>query len=330
VYTAGIRAKELVQQILTFSRQQDSTPYAVDVPTIVKETLKLVRSPLEASIAVEMDIDETVGPVLADPSKIHQIVMNLCTNAAHAMEESGGTLTVKVSETTPADLFFRNHPNLVPGSYIKLIIQDTGTGIAPEIMGAIFDPYFTTKNLGDGTGLGLAVTYGIIQEMGGEITAESEPGQGSIFTVFLPVTDRELQDDGRSDPTDFSSLKGNERILLVDDEPQILKFTTWILETNGYTVTTARDGQFALDIFKCDPSAFDLIISDVHMPKLSGNKLAQQILDIRPAMPIMLASGYSKNISEESVLQAGVKDLLQKPISEKKLLTKIRQVLDRA
>ena len=186
IYSAGTRAKDLVEQMLTFSRRQTHATDLVDVQEIAKEVLKLLRSTLPASINMEIKIDDKTGPVFADPEQLQQIIMHLCTNAVQAMED-GGLLTVKVSETAPSDLFFRNHPNLPPGSYIELNIQDTGVGIAPEIMSSIFDPYFTTKNLGDGTGLGLAETYGIIKDMGGEIIAESEPGKGSVFIVFLPV-----------------------------------------------------------------------------------------------------------------------------------------------
>ena len=193
IYVAGNRAKELVQQILTFTRRKKHTPCLLNVSNILQETILQLRSALPASVEIEMNLDEKAGPVFADPLQLSQIIVNLCMNAIQAMEESGGILSIKVSETTPSDEFFRNHPHLMPGNYLELNVQDTGTGIAPEIMGSIFDPYFTTKNLGDGTGLGLAVTYGIIKEMDGEILVESEPGRGSIFTIFLPVADQALQ-----------------------------------------------------------------------------------------------------------------------------------------
>jgi signal transduction histidine kinase/ABC-type amino acid transport substrate-binding protein/CheY-like chemotaxis protein len=328
IYTAGNRAKELIQQILTFSRRHKYSPHPLHAPAIVKEVVKFLRSTLPASIEMELEIDENVRPVMADPSKLHQIVMNLCTNASQAMENNGGVLTIKMSETTPSDQFFESHPNLIPGSYTKLIFQDTGTGIAPQMMGSIFDPYFTTKNYGDGTGLGLAETYGIIQNIGGEIIAESEPGKGSIFTIFLPIVEGSAQDTTGSAPSDFATPKGHERILLVDDEPQILKLTTRVLEKYGYIVTTAKDGRSAFEIFKRNPLNFDLVISDVSMPKLSGDKLALQILAVLPTMPIILTSGYSENISGELIMKAGVKGVLDKPISEDELSKMVRQVLD--
>ncbi len=191
IYTAGNRAKELVQRILAFSRQQKYSPVLLDVPEIVEETLKLLRSTLPASIDMQATVDKDVGRIRAEPAQLNRIIMNLCTNAGQAMADLGGILSIKVSETTPSDDFFTDHPNLARSSYIKLVFHDTGTGIAPEIIGVVFDPYFTTKNYGDGTGLGLSVTYGIIQEMGGDITIESEPGKGSIVTVLLPVADRQ-------------------------------------------------------------------------------------------------------------------------------------------
>jgi PAS domain S-box-containing protein len=328
IYAAGNRAKELIQQLLTFSRRQKHAPHPLDIPAIVKEVVKFLRSTLPASIEMVLEIDENVRPVLADPSQIHQIVMNLCTNAGQAMENDGGVLTIKVSETAPPDQFFESHPNLAPGSYIELVFKDTGIGIAPPMMGSIFDPYFTTKNAGDGTGLGLAVTYGIIRKIGGEIIAESEPGKGSIFTILLPVAERGSQDNRSSEPADFEPSGGNERILLVDDEPQVLKLTARVLEKYGYSVTTAKDGRSALEIFKCNPLNFDLVISDVSMPKLSGDKLALQILAVLPTMPILLTSGFSENISKDLIMKAGVKGVLDKPISEDALSRMVRQVLD--
>jgi signal transduction histidine kinase/CheY-like chemotaxis protein len=328
IYTAGNRAKELVQQILTFSRRRKHTPCPLHIPGIVKEVAKLQRSTLPASIELVLAIDENVRPVLADATQIHQIVMNLCSNAGHAMEDNGGVLTIKVSEITPPDQFFESHPNLTPGSYIEMIFQDTGTGIAPQMMGSIFDPYFTTKNYGDGTGLGLAVTYGIVRKIGGEIRAESELGKGSIFTLLLPITERRVHPLESSHLSDFVPSRGHERILLVDDEPQFLKLTRRILEKYGHTVTTARDGRSAFEKFVNNPLDFDLVISDVGMPRLSGDKLAAQILAVLPTMRVLLTSGNSQKISEEMVVKAGVKGLLNKPVSEEQFMRKVRQVLD--
>jgi PAS domain S-box-containing protein len=327
IYSAGLRAKELVQQIVAFSRNKEQTFYPLSVPEIVKEALGLLRSTFPASIEMTVDIDENVRPVLADPTQLHQIIMNLCTNASQAMDDKGGFLTIKLSETTLSSELLAELPSLIPGTYAQLYIEDTGTGIDPEILDSIFDPYFTTKNLGDGTGLGLAVTYGIVREMAGDILVESELGKGSIFTVFLPLVDQPLLEISIADQTEALLPGGDEHILLVDDEAPILKITSRILERHGYTVTAEENGQLALDRFKKGPQAYDLVISDVSMPKMSGDRLAREILALRPGLPVLLASGYSKTITEESVMKDSVKGLLQKPLSEKTLLNTIRQVL---
>lgn len=327
--TAGRRAKELVQQILTFSRKQNKTSSPLQIQPLVKEALKLIRSTLPASIEIQADIAEEMGMVMANPTQVHQIVMNICTNAGSAMDR-GGILRVKVFESTPSAQFFQQHPFLSPGRYIELQFADTGRGIAPEIMGYIFDPYFTTKNLGDGTGLGLAVTYGIVKEMAGEILVASEQGTGSVFTIFLPVAEINIPAEVRCDVADdLMQLEGNERILLVDDEPQLLKLTSRMLKQYGYAVTTARNGLAALARFKQNPLDFDMVISDIGMPGLTGDKLAGRIMSIRPTMPILLVSGYSRNVSEETVVRDGVKGLLQKPISGEQLVRKVRHVLDK-
>ncbi|MBU1564731.1 MAG: transporter substrate-binding domain-containing protein [Proteobacteria bacterium] len=327
IYAAGRRAKELVQQILTFSREKYQTPCPLSVPVIVNDAVRLLRATFPATISMVIDAEENVRPVLADPIQLQQAIMNICTNACQAMEGKGGALTIKVQETVASESLLEEQPHLSPGAYIALKIQDTGIGIMAERLGLIFDPYFTTKHLGDGTGLGLAVTYGIVREMRGAIIVESEPGQGSIFTVFLPVVDQELREIPSADPETPCLPGGTERILIVDDELPILKLTSRVLEEHGYTVTTAENGVVALEKFKNDPQAYDLVISDVSMPTLSGDQLAKAMLTIRPDLPILLASGYSKTVTEETALQDGVKGLLQKPVSEESLLRAVRQVL---
>jgi CheY-like chemotaxis protein len=265
--------------------------------------------------------------VLADATQLHQILMNLCTNSGQAMEAQGGILTVKLSEMIPSADMLAEHPYLTTDKYVQLSVQDTGTGIEPDILGSIFDPYFTTKNLGDGTGLGLAATYGIVRDLGGDIVVESEPGKGSIFTVFLPIAEQILPTSTILDHVPLPLVGGEGRILLVDDELPLLKMTSRILEQHGYRVTTEDNGQQALERFKNDPLAYDLVISDVSMPKMQGNQLAREILAIRPDLPVLLASGYSKTITEESVMKEGVKGLLQKPFSEEQLLRLIGQLL---
>jgi signal transduction histidine kinase len=212
INTAANRAKELVQQIQTFSRREVNDPSLLHVPEIIREALKLLRSTLPASIEMAMDIDERVAPILADPEDIHKIITDFCTNAGQSMED-GGLLTVKVSETIPSDDFFSTHPDLARSTYVKIVIQDIGTGIPPKVIDSRFDPYFTTKNYGDGTGLGLAATYGSVRKMDGDISVESEPGWGSIFTVLLPVTAQKVKDDAdNAESFAVTSLAGTERI----------------------------------------------------------------------------------------------------------------------
>lgn len=325
IHTAGLRAKELVQQILSFSRKNQPSNSPIDVAAIVGEAMKLLRSTLPADIAIELDITSDQLPVMADPTNIHQIVMNICTNAGQAMEHTGGTLSVKVAEADVSNQFFQEHPKLGRGRYLELRFGDTGTGIDREIRDLIFDPYFTTKNLGDGTGLGLAVTHGLVFNMGGVILVESKPGDGSVFTIYLPIAEKAFPTtDGVS--ADQTAQKSDEHILLVDDEAAILKLLKRMLERHGYAVTAELDGMAALKRFNETPFGFDLVISDVGMPGISGDRLAKMILKIRPDMPIILASGYSKKISEGTAEELGVKGILPKPASEKQVLEMVQKV----
>ena len=325
IYTAASRAKELVQQIQTFSRREKTKPYPLRVELVIKETMRLMRATLPASIEIRVDVAETMRPVLADPTHLHQIVMNICTNAAQAMEE-GGILTVRAFEATPADQVFLQHPDLARGRYVQFEVHDTGRGIGPERIGSIFDPYFTTREFGDGTGLGLAVTYGLVREMNGEILVWSEEGTGSVFTVLLPIVEAgEELSAGFPAPSD-QPLMGGRHVLLVDDEPPILKMTTRMLERGGYTVSPVQDGVAALERFRKDPAVFDLVISDISMPGLTGDRLAREMLAIRPDLPILLTSGHAGNVSEEAAELAGARGFLQKPVTEKQLFGHIRQI----
>lgn len=324
---AGLRARDLVQQILAFSRKTESTTVQVYVPEIINETLKLLRNTLPTSIEFKVHIDQNVGLVLADPTHIHQIMMNISTNAGSAMSENGGVLSVRLQEIAPADFFFNTNKGVGRGRFLKLTFKDTGCGMAPELLDSIFDPYFTTKEFGDGTGLGLAVTHGLVTKMGGVIEVESILGEGTCFSVYLPVS----EDDDFSVYTEQWTgdlQKGSERILFVDDEAPIRNFVERTLVAQGYSVTSVSDGQLALERFTATPDAFDLVISDVNMPKMSGDKLIPKLFEIRPDISVILASGYNKNITKKMALQLGAEDLLDKPISREKLFFKVRQVFD--
>ena len=326
VYQAGIRATDLVRQILTFSRRTDMALKPLDISIIIREALKLLRSTLPTSIEIRQHIEKNLSKVLADPIHVHQIIMNLCTNAGHAMEPAGGVLEINLAQiTVDAETLTPPH-TLEAGQYLKLAVSDTGCGMTPEIMSSIFDPYFTTKDLGEGTGLGLAVVHGIVKEYGGDIVVDSTPGEGSTFTLYFPAVRAVAADSQQVERRLLP--RGAEHILVVDDEPPILKINAHILEQLGYRVTTENDSLRALACFEKDPSAFDLVLSDVTMPKLTGDKLATEIMRIRPEMPVILCSGYSRIVNEQSAVSLGVRALIIKPIVKKTLATEIRRILD--
>ena len=325
VLTAGHRAKELVKQILAFSRQTETVKILLQPAVIVKEAIKLLRASIPTTIAIEQDIETQTGLILADPTQIHQILMNLCTNAFHAMEVDGGTLSISLKTITLNQKELIHEPRLLPGNYIQLSVRDTGTGIEPEIQEKIFDPYFTTKETGKGTGMGLAITHGIIKSYGGMITCDSRLGEGTVFKISLPVSEENiLPETNLVDPV----FAGTERILLVDDEQILADMGKTMLERLGYKVTVRMNSLEALTTFKNQPDAFDLVITDQTMPGMTGTDLARRILQIRPGMPIILCTGYSSTISEEKVKSYGIKAFAMKPLARKDIAALIRKVLD--
>ena len=322
---AGLRAKDLVNQILSFSRRSERAMQPLQIEPLVKEALKLLRSSLPATIEIHPLATMKLDPVLADPTQIHQIVMNLCTNAAHAMEENGGVLTLELSEVYLDAQDVRLRPGLAPGKYVELVVQDTGTGIPPEVMDKIFDPYFTTKEKGKGTGLGLSVVHGIVQNHGGAIYFYSEAGRGTTSKVYLPsLEQKEVQE-----PREFSPPpQGREHILLVDDEPDLTKVGRALLEGLGYSVITANSSSKALEIFKAAPRDIDLVISDTTMPQMTGDQLAAKLLELRPDLPIILCTGFSTRITMGRAAEIGAKALVMKPFVTHDLAVTIRKVLD--
>lgn len=326
VFSAGQRAKELVSQILTFSRRGEVANAPLHMPFIIKEALKLLRSTLPTTVDIKTSIEKDVGYILADPTQIHQVVMNLCTNASHAMEPHGGTLTITLSKTSLEEEECRTNPHLTHGQYVELYVADTGCGMFPEIKRSIFDPYFTTKELGEGTGLGLAVTLGIVRESGGDIIVESEPGKGSIFRSYFPVVNNPVQrSEIQKIPKD---LDGKGTILLVDDEAQVVKLLSRYLNNAGFTVQATSSSVKALETFIATPDIFDLVLSDVTMPKLSGDLLVRDILKIRNDIPIILMTGYNKSINEDSIEKLQVQALLTKPIEREQLIRTVNSLLN--
>jgi CheY-like chemotaxis protein len=326
VLRAGERAKNLVKQILTFSRQAQQEREPVQMRPIVKEALKFLRASLPASIEIRQDI-QSDAPVMADPTQLYQVIMNLCTNAGHAMRENGGVLEVTLSDVDVGTDWLDDHPELRPGTYQELRVSDTGHGIPAQIMDRIFDPFFTTKKTGEGTGMGLSVVHGIVSSYAGAIKANSQQGNGSTFSVYLPVIDRQLKHPTVAvEPVPT----GTERILFVDDEPALAEIGKRILDRLGYYVITQTSSLDALAWFKANPDKIDLVITDMSMPHMSGDKLSAELMRVRPQIPVILCTGYHSTISDESARKIGIKAFTYKPIAMNDLAKTIRSVLDEA
>nr|MBC8391484.1 response regulator [Deltaproteobacteria bacterium] len=325
VLKASKRAKDLVMQILTFSRQTEQERVPLNLSSIVKEATKLLRSSLPATIEIRQNILTKSDTILADPTQIHQVLMNLCTNAYHAMREKGGVLEVSLSDVYHDEDSAMNIDSFKPGPYLRLAVKDTGTGINPGIVDKIFEPYLTTKEKGVGTGLGLAVVDGIVKNHGGSIQVESAQGEGATFKVFFPKIDLtaiEKIDTREPMPT------GNERILFVDDEAVIANVGKQMLERLGYDVITRTGSIDALEHFRSQPDLFDLVITDVTMPNMTGVELSKEIMSIRPDIPVILSTGFSEKIDEKKALELGVRAFLMKPVVMSEMANTIRKVLD--
>ena len=326
VRKAGDRAKDLVQQILTFSRQADQELMPLRIQLVIKEALKLLRSSIPTTIEIKQNIAQDCGTILADPTQIHQVIMNLCTNAYHAMKETGGILSVSLSPIELAAEDLKNKKNLQPGPYVRLVVSDTGSGIQKNILEKIFEPYFTTKEKGEGTGLGLAMVHGIITSYGGDITVYSEPGEGTAFHINFPVI-KEAQEV--SEVNGAAPLPtGNERILLVDDDEELTQMNKTFLESMGYKVTALTSSVETLKVFQAEPDGFDLVVTDMTMPKMTGAELAKNILAVRSDTPIVLCTGFSELIDEEMAKEMGIRDYIMKPVIMKDLAKAVRNVLD--
>jgi len=324
VLTAGNRAKDLVKQILAFSRQADQELKPIQIDLIVKEAVKLIRASLPSTIEIELNL-ASKSATLADPTQIHQVLMNLCTNAHHAMSENGGVLTVSLNDVSIDNGFERRKLDLATGGYLCLQVQDTGQGMPEEVRARIFDPFFTTKARDKGTGMGLAVVHGIVKSHGGAITAHSRPGKGTSFAVYFPIIAGEVK---KTTATDTPLPSGDERILLVDDEKTLVDLGRQMLERLGYHVVCRTSSIEALELFKNRPDRFDLVITDMTMPNLTGDRLAGQIMSIRPDIPVILCTGFSEQISEESARKIGIREFILKPLVMDKLATAVRAVLD--
>jgi len=286
VLQAGIRGRELVRHMLIFSRKAEQEKKPLQLSIIMKETTHLLRASIESTIRIKTNVKSESGFVFADPVQVQQVIMNLCTNGAHAMRETGGILEVELSDFSVSSS--DNPHGIKPGLYMKLTVRDTGSGVPPEIVDRIFDPFFTTKKPGEGTGLGLSVVHGIVEQHGGYITVENQPGEGASFSVYLPKI-KEERPDQSPEKTDVPG--GHERILFVDDEEALGEMGRDLLEELGYKVTVRASGIEALALIKADPSAFDLVITDQTMPEMTGMQLAKEILALVPQVPAILSTG---------------------------------------
>jgi signal transduction histidine kinase/ActR/RegA family two-component response regulator len=326
IYKAGERARDLVKQILTFARKSEEDRIPLKTSLIVKEVVKFLRSTIPSTINIQYNFKTEQDTVLADPTQVNQIVLNLCTNAAHAMREKGGLLEINLIDEYAGSGEKNNSVELNPGHYLKLSVSDTGSGIASDIIDKIFEPYFTTKGPGEGTGMGLAVIHGIVKNYGGDITVESEVGKGTTFHVLLPnigaevlpVIEPETQLPG-----------GRERILFVDDEKAAVDAMQSILERLGYNVTAITSSIEALEAFRHHPEAFDLVITDQTMPNRTGKELAEALASIRPDMPIILCTGFSEQIDERKAKTMGISAFVMKPIIMRDIANTIREVLNK-
>lgn len=325
ILEASLRARDLVKQMLTFSRRTEGEKKPLRLSSIVKETAKLLRASIPSTVSIQVNVQSESGVILGSPIEIQQVVMNLGTNAAHAMREKGGVLDIELSDfSVPASN--GNPHGIEPGFYMRLVVRDTGTGISPEVMDKIFDPFFTTKGQGEGTGLGLSVVMGIVNQCHGYITAESQLGEGSTFSVYFPKVEQEPKTLPMVGQEPLS--RGNERILFVDDEEAIVEMGEEMLAELGYEVTCQTSSRQALALFRLDPSRFDLVITDQTMPDITGMELASEMLVIRPDLPIILATGFSHVVNAEKAKANGIKGFLMKPLTKSEIGKTVRKVLD--
>ncbi len=324
---AGLRARDVVKQLLTFSRRDNAERKVLNIRSVVHETMKLIRSSTPANIEIQQTLSDDVFPVLGNATQINQLLINLCNNAVDAVPGMGGILSIALSNETVDEKHLERHPALKPGRYVKLSVSDNGIGMEKKIIDRIFEPYFTTKEMGKGTGIGLAVVHGIVEKHGGSIIADSHPGQGTMFNILFPAHEGLLEQE-----TDERIVlpTGKERILYVDDEPSIAKLGKRLLQRLGYMAESTTNPLKALEMVKTDPDQFDLVISDMAMPDMTGDQLIIEILKVRPDMPTIICTGYSGKLSEREAMKLGVSSFVMKPLDKSAFARTVRKVLDEA
>jgi PAS domain S-box-containing protein len=320
VLKAAFRMRDLVKQILAFSRKSNQEIVPLRLTPLIKETVKFLRASLPATVKIDVKIKSTSDTVLADPSQMQQVVMNLCTNAGFAMRDKGGRLTISLS-----DAHSTLAAGLEPRPCALLSIKDTGTGIKPDVMKRIFEPFFTTKEQGQGTGMGLAAAYGIVKSLDGEITVESTPGKGSTFNVFIPQAEPFVEPEGLAQG---EIPRGKGRVLFVDDDEALVEWGRETLRRLGYEVVGVTGSREALSLFLDNPVSFDVVITDYTMPVMTGFTLAKELLEVRPDVPIILYTGYNENASPEKAKKVGIREFLMKPLAKRVLAEAVRRVLN--
>jgi signal transduction histidine kinase len=325
VVKATYRARNIVRQILTFSRKSEESRSPISVPLVVKEVLRFIRASIPTTIEIRDDIDPDSGRIMGDSNQLHQVVMNLCTNAHHAMREEGGTLEVRLDRIVLDRHSAADPHGLAEGSYVRLSVSDTGSGMDAETIERIFEPYFTTKEKDEGSGLGMAVVHGIVKGYGGTVAVESTPGEGSTFIIYLP----RIETSEDMEPAELGPLpRGTEKVLFVDDEMPLARLGQKMLEKLGYRVDVTTNSAEALEKVRSDPQGWNIIITDQTMAGLTGSRLAAELLSIRPDLPIIICTGYSDIMDKEKAEKIGVRDYLMKPLDRAVLARTVRRALD--
>ncbi len=325
IRSACLRAADVVKQLLNFSRDPGQELKPLDIVAAIREEIRFLRPMIPATIGIQQDLPETEIFIAADPTQMRQMLMNLCTNASLAMEKTGGIIDISAQEMDLGENNAAQYPNLSPGRYVRILIKDTGPGIDPENLDRIFDPYFTTRDVGQGSGMGLAVVHGIVKHHQGAVSVHSTKGKGALFSILFPVIHTAPEKPLKQTQC---LPRGSETILLVDDEESIIATTKTILSSLGYQVEAGLNPESVLDIFKSNPHAFDLVITDMTMPGMTGASLAEKLMEIRPDIPVIICTGYSAFMDEEKAKQLGIRACIMKPVLSEELAKQIRNILD--